>query len=207
MNNSSLSFNRKFDDEAARVSAMLPAGPRLAVIGSTHCHHQDTESICGAVGRALAGFEHLILLTGGVSGVGEWVGKSFYAARTGDGHRGVFHILPNGHSKWDYGETLIGGDNMQERRQILGRLAERYLAIEGGPGTAHEAGIALARPVLVIPVGISGGYSGELFPQLVRPEFIAAEFWRTLGDPARKPEQIAEAVTEIVRLHLRSTSE
>ena len=194
--------SREFESEASQIIAMLPAGPRLAVIGSTTCHHKDTEKICNSVGRGLAGIDGLILLTGGVSGVGEMVGKSFYSARTGAGHRGVFHILPHGHSAWDYGQTLFGGADMAERRQILGRLAERYLVIEGGPGTAHEGSIAMARSVLLVPVGRCGGYAGDVYPQLHRPLFIKPEDWQVLGDSRRTAEQVADAVTEIIRLHL-----
>lgn len=196
--------DQKFDDEARRLGAMLPSGPRLAIIGSTHCHHSGTESICRSVGRALAGIDNLMLLTGGVSGVGELVGKSFFAERRGEGHRGVFHILPKGHAAWDYGLTLFAGDNMAERRQILGRLSERYLAIEGGPGTAHEASIALTRSALVLPIGSSGGFAGELYPKLVRPDFVALDLWKSLGDRRSTAEKIAKAVVDIVRLHLRS---
>lgn len=192
-----------FDAEAARLAAQLPAGPRLVVIGSTSLWHPESEPTCTALGRLLASVDGLVLLTGGVRGAGEALGRSFHAARSaGGGIERLFHVLPHGSARWDYGETLFAGSDMRERREILGRLGEIYVVIEGGPGTAHEASVALARAALVIPVARSGGHSGDLFPQLRRPRIASEQAWRMLMETDTSPEQVADAVTEIVRSHL-----
>lgn len=198
--------SKVFDHEASELAARLPAGPRLAIIGSTAFWHADSKETCGALGHLLAGLDGLVLLTGGVAGVGEAVGRSFWAER--GGHQStaqVFHVLPRGYWRWDYGETLFAGSHMGERREILGRLAEAYVTIEGGPGTAHEASVALARSAFVIPVGRSGGYSGDLYRQVPRPFLTSDLEWRILGAAEVSPMQVAGAVTDIVRAHLKKS--
>jgi hypothetical protein len=192
-----------FDREVEELGARIPAGPRLGIIGSTALWHPESEATCIALGVALAGLDGVLLLTGGVEGIGETVGRSFHAARTQHSHDScVFHVLPRGSRQWDYGETLFAGSNMSERREILGRLADVYVEIEGGPGTAHEASVALARPVPVIPVGRSGGHAGELYLRMTRPSFAAEEAWQTLGGTDKSQEVVAQALTDIIRMYL-----
>ena len=194
-----------FDREAAAVAAQLPVANHLAIIGSTSFWHPQSQATCVAVGRLLAQVDGLVLLIGGVAGVGEIVGRSFFGARPGsDGHRGVFHVLPRGCSRWDYGETLFAGSDMGERREVLGRVADCYVVIEGGPGTEHEATVALGRSVCIIPVGRSGGYAGELFPRIPRPVFARESAWRNLACADASPQQVGESVAAIVGAHVRA---
>lgn len=95
---------------------------------------------------------------------------------------------------------------MSERREILGRLAEVYVAIEGGPGTAHEASVALARPVVMIPVGRSGGHSAVLYSRVPRPAFVSEPTWCTLASSEASPTQVAGAVADVVRAYLRGST-
>lgn len=88
---------------------------------------------------------------------------------------------------------------MAGRREILARLSMLYLAIEGGPGTVHEATVASARGATVIAVGRSGGHSAELYARMCRPAAIDGATWAVLGDAASTPEQTAEAVLRAVR--------
>ena len=196
--------NAVFDREAAQVAVQLPVGPRVTIIGSSSFWRRESEATCNALGPLLASLKSLVLLTGGVGGVGEAVGRSFYAARPeSGGHRGVFHILPRGGDRWDYGETLFAGSHMGERREILGRLSDIYVAVEGGPGTAHEASVALSRSALVVPIGRSGGYAGELYPQLAAEVVDGSrEAWRMLASDEATPGLVAEAVRKIVALRL-----
>jgi len=192
------------DRQTAEVARRLPVGPRLAVIGSTLFWHPQSEETCILLGRSLAGLDGLVLLTGGVKGVGEAVGRSFWAAcRERESAPHVFHILPRGCWMLDYGETLFAGSDMGERREILGRLAEVYVAIEGGPGTAQEASAALARSVVVIPVGRSGGHSAVLYERIPRPSFTGDLTWRILGIADVSPTQVAGAVIDVVRAYLK----
>jgi hypothetical protein len=185
--------------ETNRIANQIPPGPRLAVIGSASFHGRDSEEICLAVGARVAEIEDLVLLTGGVPGVGEAIGRTFWGVRRQASVKpNVFHILPRGSARWDYGTTLQGGSTMLERREILGRLARVYLAIEGGPGTAHEARIVQSQGGTLVPVGRTGGYSEELYGQLVCPKLELAPDWRKLGDSSAATEQVAAAVRAIV---------
>src|SRR5262249_55982329 len=147
-----------FDREAQRVGALFPGGPRVVVVGSTSFWHGESESTCMQVGRLLAEIPRLVLITGGVEGVGGATGRSFFQACRESGQEPrVYHVLPEGEEVWDYGQTLFAGQDMTERREVLARLSDLYLAIEGGPGTVHEAAVACARNAVVVPVGRSGG--------------------------------------------------
>src|SRR5262245_4608206 len=120
----------KYDREAERVTALLPDGPRVVVIGSTSFWQADSEPTCVHVGRLLATIPDLVLITGGVEGVGETVGRAFFgASRPAGAEARVYHVLPHGEDAWDYGETIFAGDDMSQRREILGRLSGLYLAI------------------------------------------------------------------------------
>ena len=129
--------SQAFDEQAANLISQLSPAPRIAVIGSTSFWHPDSEATCHLIGARLAQINPLLLLTGGVPGVGEAVGRSFFAACNSAEQR-TFHVLPAGCGPWDYGVTLFEGRNMEERREILGRMAPIYLVIEGGPGTAFH---------------------------------------------------------------------
>src|SRR4051794_297086 len=123
----------RFDQEARRLEVVLPPGPRIAVLGSTDFWHADSERTCSQIGRLLAGIPELVLLTGGVEGIGEAVGRSFYQARRDSGQvPRVYHVLPEGEEAWDYGETVFAGSDMTERREVLGRLSGVFLMMEGG---------------------------------------------------------------------------
>jgi predicted Rossmann-fold nucleotide-binding protein len=133
-----------YDHLAAQIAGELPAGPRLIVIGSAGFWHPESEPLCEQLGRHIACINDLVLITGGVGGVGTTIGKSFYRDRQQQGKSAVsvFHVLPEGARAPNYGRTFFAGQDMFERREVLGRLGSLYLAIEGGPGTAHEAQVA-----------------------------------------------------------------
>lgn len=189
-----------FEREARAVARQLPPGHWVAVIGSTAFRHRDSKRTCAEIGHRLAQLKQVVLLTGGVPGVGETVGRAFdLARRRAWGSCAVYHILPHNSSVWDYGYTLFAGADMEERRETLGRLAPLYIAVEGGPGTAHEAAVAQSRSAILIPVGRSGGCSTELYAKAARPPFASDAVWRILGDSGATPEVVADAVAEIVR--------
>ena len=174
----------------------LPPAPRIAVIGSTSFWHPDSEATCHLIGAQLAQIDRLILLTGGVPGVGEAVGRSFFAA-CGSGEQRTFHVLPAGCVPWDYGVTLFAGRNMEERREVLGRMAPIYLVIEGGPGTAHEHQVASKRGATIIPIGRTEGHAGAIYPHTAKPTAAAQSDWDALGSAG--PAEIAAAVVSIIR--------
>lgn len=197
---SSTATDGRFDREARRVEAMLPPGPRAAILGSTSFWHADSERTCARIGQLLAGVPNLVLLTGGVEGIGEAVGRSFFRARSESGREPrVYHVLPEGEESWDYGETLFAGADMPERREVLGRLSKVFLMVEGGPGAGHEADIAAAHGATVIPVGRSGGHAATLFGKMSRPPAIAPDAWAALGSNQPSPEEAATAALRAVQ--------
>jgi hypothetical protein len=191
----------RYDREARRLEALLPLGPRVAVLGSTEFWHADSERTCAETGRLLAGIPGLVLLTGGVEGIGEAVGRSFFQARRDSGQEPcVYHVLPEGEPAWDYGETFFAGADMTERREILGRLSRLFVMVEGGPRAGHEAEVASAHAAVVIPVGRSGGYAAELYGRTSRPEAIDADTWAVLGASESTPAETARAVLRVVQV-------
>jgi hypothetical protein len=199
-------LNALLEEEAVRLLAQLPAKPALVVIGSTSFHHPESASTCSMIGELLATVPRFLVVTGGMNGIGEGIGRSVFNARKQNGcEPDVFHILPRGCAGWDYGTTLFAGSNMADRREILARLSEFYLAIEGGPGTVHEGQVALRRGASVIAVGRSGGYAGEVYPTLRRPAFVSETDWDILGDPSVTPDRVAHAVYDIIISQLRKS--
>lgn len=188
----------------AQLERELPAGDRVAVIGSTRFWHDETEATCESVGANLARVERLVLLTGGVPGVPECTASAF-AGSLGDEAAllRLVHVLPEGHLPCETGRTFFVGDSMEERREMLGRLARVYIVIEGGPGTAHEAAVAAERGALVIPVGRSGGFAGDLYPRMARPAGVEEEDWRLLGDTGAYVPQVSAAILRCARAGLR----
>ena len=185
-----------FDEQAANLIAQLPPAPRIAVIGSTSFWHPDSAATCHAVGWQLAQIKSLILLTGGVAGVGEAVGRRFFEACNSDEQR-TFHVLPAGCVPWDYGVTLFAGRNMEERREVLGRMASIYLVIEGGPGTAHEHQVASQRGAAIIPIGRTEGHAGAIYPHTGKPMAATQSDWDALA--TANPTEIGSATAAIVQ--------
>lgn len=197
----------RFAAEAAVAGTQIPAGFRVAIVGSTSFWHEDSTEICTHIGGLLATLASLVLLTGGVPGAGETVGRAFDRGCRNLGRSPkVIHVLPRGCPCWDYGTTLFAGDDMGERREILGHLAELYVVVEGGSGTVHEAHVAAENGSVLVPVGRSGGHAGALFSRMVRPALAEEHIWRTLGDSEVTPPKIAASVFEIVNAYARRSA-
>ena len=193
----------RYDHEARRIRALLPHGPRVAVLGSADFWHSNSELTCCEIGRLLAGIDGLVLLTGGVEGIGEAIGRSFFQSRRDSRlEPRVYHVLPVGEDAWDYGVTLFAGSDMTERREILGRLSELFVMIEGGPRAGHEAEVASFHGAVIIPVGRSGGFAASLYGTIIRPAAVDATIWEVLGASRSTPAETAQAVFDAVRLCL-----
>jgi predicted Rossmann-fold nucleotide-binding protein len=187
------------DKKARAVEDRIGAGCKCMIIGSTDFWGEDSEQICLEIGRALASITDLVLVTGGVEGVGESVGRTFFGRRLEMNiPPRVFHVLPEGEPSWDYGETIFAGSTMHERREMLGRLRGVFVAVEGGPGTAHEAEVALRTGNIVIPVGRSGGASADLFQRLSCQKAGFEGVWARLADRQAPIESVAQVVHELV---------
>jgi uncharacterized protein (TIGR00725 family) len=190
-----------YDEIAANLLKEITPGIRLAIIGSQSFHSHTSQSICEAAGKELAKIDSLVLLTGGVAGIGETVGRSFYRARKQLGTLPqVFHILPEGSEPWDYGLTLFGGFSMSDRRAILARMASLYLAIEGGPGAEQEAYRAIALGGRIIPIGSTGGFAQKLYQSARCPPNIELQTWKALGCAETSPPEVAVAIAQILKI-------
>jgi hypothetical protein len=198
----------RYDQEARRLDALLPRSPRVAVLGSTDFWHADSERTCAEIGRLLAGIPGLVLLTGGVEGIGEAVGRSFFQARRDAAQEPrVYHVLPEGEPAWDDGETLFAGSDMTERREILGRLSGLFVMVEGGPRAGHEAEVAACHGAVVIPVGRSGGHAAALYGRMNRPPAIDAGTWAALGATGATPEETAQAAVRAAQACLEAAGQ
>jgi predicted Rossmann-fold nucleotide-binding protein len=160
-------MSSRFDEDAARLAPALPLGRRLVMVGSTSFWGEDSPELCRQIAVRLAELAVLIAITGGMPGVGETFARSFAAERRRLGlPEHLYHLLPNGLGACDTGLTLFAGIDYEERREVLGRLGEVYVVVEGGPGTEHEVRVARRRGAAVIPVARSGGHAGEVYPGL-----------------------------------------
>lgn len=192
-------MRNSLEDHATIFTQGLPDGQRVVVIGSASFWHPESQNTCISIGRELSAIEELLLITGGVEAVGETTGRSFHNSRLAMGKStGVFHILPEGFDAWDYGETFFAGQDMHERREVLARVSNIYVVVEGGPGTKHEVTMAMANGAEVIPVGRSGGYAGQLYSAMICPTNLSARVWNTLGCDDAKPEEIGKSVKSLV---------
>lgn len=190
----------RYDQHVLRLESQLPHGPRVAVLGSTDFWHSDSERTCHAIGRLLACIPGLVVLTGGVEGIGEAVGRSFFGARCALGQDPrVYHVLPDGEEAWDYGETFFAGADMTERREVLGRLSGLFLVVEGGPRAEHEVEVAVSRGAVIVPVGRSGGYAATLYGRVACPPAVDRDAWAVLGLSEATPEDVAEAVFHAIQ--------
>src|SRR4051794_13419511 len=114
----------EYEEAAAAVINLLPPMGRVAVLGSTSFWSAGSEEVCRELGRRLAEFPHLALLTGGMPGVGEVVSQSFFLARAaGSMPPNVYHVLPEGSERRYCGTTLFAGRSLSDRREILARVA------------------------------------------------------------------------------------
>lgn len=201
-----MSQNSDFRKYITGFQSNFSSPKRLAIIGSLSFSNPYTETVCEAIGRQLAVFTDLIVITGGVSGIPEAVSRNVWHHRqtVSTGGASVYHVQPRGFEAWDYGENITAGKTMEARRRILAALAPLYLLLEGGLGAEQEAGWALRQGALLIPVGFTGGAARSLFDQLnaiamKSLPFTQKQAWITLKDYLLNPEEIATAVAILVK--------
>ena len=195
-----------FDQETKRIRSLLLPGSPVAIIGSSSFHHPESRLFCQELGRALAEVPNLVLLTGGVPGVGEAVGRAFNRPFEvlGQVVAPIFHILPEGPYLWDYGHTFYTGTTMEHRREVLGRLAGCYVVIEGGPGTQHEATVAASQGALVIPVGRFGGHAALLGAGARTSHLLGESAWLALGSTDLPRQSTVDTVVTVLGAWLAS---
>ncbi|MEM8603106.1 MAG: hypothetical protein AAGF24_04650 [Cyanobacteria bacterium P01_H01_bin.121] len=179
---------------------------RLGILGSMSFANPFTETICNQLGRYLADYSDLIVLTGGVAGIPEAVSRSLWQQRQTviTGGTSVYHIQPKGFEPWDYGTNLTAGSTMEARRKILATLAPVYLLLEGGHGAQQEATWALQQGALLIPVGCTGGAAQFFFEQmqdLATQSLKGAQLdaWQQLATYTGDAETQARAIATLVQ--------
>ncbi len=186
--------------EVERLLLALPKGNRLAVVGSTSFHGDDSRGLCHRIAAAIAAIPGLIAITGGMSGVGEAFGKAFAQERQWRGSPDdLFHVLPRGFGPCASGITLFAGIDYEERREVLARLGQVYLVIEGGPATAHEITVARQRGAVIVPVARTGGYAAEVFAADCPPAPVSAADWNLLADRTVTVDTLVSTVANIVQ--------
>lgn len=177
------------------LSERLPPGVRVAVLGSTSFWSSQSRAVCEALGEQLAARSDVVLLTGGMTGVAEVVSRMFVLTR----NRlrlpsNIFHVVPVGSMSACIGPVIEAGRDLQERREVLGRLATIYVVVEGGPGTEHEVHIAQSRDALVIPVGRTGGAAARLQERCVDKRLTTGAGWPRLNSRDATAVELAQAV-------------
>jgi len=184
----------------AGILPLLPQGPRLGVIGGSALADSRSQAFCEAMGRRLASYEGMVLLTGGVSGVGEAVSAGFIEACAALGKKPVIcHILPEGLKSRSRGITLNAGTTMKERREVLGRLSSVFLAIEGAAGTTHEIRIAAGLGAVVVTVGAFGGAAAHAHRGQRCPKGVNPLDWDRIANPVLDSDTILAACERILR--------
>lgn len=190
--------SRQFDETARRIKSELPAGRPLVVIGSTSFHGPDSHQLCTAIGSALAPHTELTAVTGGMEGVQATFSRAFAKARLQSGTAiNLFHLLPSGMPACRDGVTMSAGIDFFERREILGRVGDLCLVIEGGPGTQHEATVAAAGKIPLLPLGRSGGFARTLYSQMTAPPSADTADWTLLNDHNAPLSSIVDAVVRL----------
>lgn len=188
-----------YDDEAEALRSQLTAGPRVVVIGSTSFYHADSRQLCELIAGELARSPEIVAVTGGVAGIGATFAAAFAITRA-QLHQDekLYHILPRHTGTCSTGVTLTGGDDFFERREILGRLGDVYLMVEGGPGTEHEAQVAAAHGFPVIPLARTEGASAPYFKQLFANHAATSPDWALLADATASLDATAAAAVRIL---------
>jgi hypothetical protein len=121
-------------DTALDIRRQLSTANEVAVIGSSSFWHHDSAATCRHIGKKLAELSSLAIVTGGMEGVGETVARTFFDCLPhAVAYTRVFHLLPVDFDPIDFGRTIFVGEDVAIRREVLGRVSNLYLVIEGGP--------------------------------------------------------------------------
>ncbi len=157
------------------------------MIGSTDFWHPESERTCIQIGRLLAGIPGLVLITGGVEGIGEAIGRSFFRrvpnlaegpvsiASFPSGRRNGTMVRPssrdrtwrNGVKSWDVSRVSI----LRSRGGRV-RFTKRKSSHRGKGSSSRSADLVAIRPYCILnwiahrPSTLRPGpYSGLISPQ------------------------------------------
>eukprot|EP00927_Polykrikos_kofoidii_P016245 TRINITY_DN17321_c0_g1_i1.p1 TRINITY_DN17321_c0_g1~~TRINITY_DN17321_c0_g1_i1.p1 ORF type:complete len:1699 (-),score=318.54 TRINITY_DN17321_c0_g1_i1:1384-6480(-) len=184
----------------ARLREEIGGVSRICILGGTDFRGADTEELVVAVARALVsglGGSWAAFITSGLPGV-----QKVFAEHCGDGSQ-VFNLVSHlATSGFRQGKDICVGDNIEQRREIIGLLGDVYITFEGGPGVAQEARAAFSRGAFVVPVVRTGGASAGAFDfpvgALQVPRFVERSRWEMLRDEHVPVADAAAVVAAIV---------
>lgn len=187
------------DAEAAVISKSLPSGIKLVIIGSTSFWGHDSANLCRGLAHELAQLQSLVVVTGGMDGVqAEFSHAYVQARRAATFPEHLFQLLPRGMEACSVGVTLVAGNDLWERREILGRVGDVCLIVEGGPGTEHEAQVATAHGIPLIPLARTGGCAQDLYSEIARPAVATPSDWALLNDRSASHADVIQAVRNLL---------
>lgn len=122
------------------------------VFGSTEVSNLDpkTAQICIEIGRELAKFKNINLITNGYYGTGDIVAHTFYqeiSSKQENSVESIIHIVPlkdnektsdaveknndGTFKKVSYGQTLFLGESLKERDSVIARMIDTSILIGG----------------------------------------------------------------------------
>jgi len=213
-----------FQERADEISANFSFGPRVCILGSKSFHSSIGPGLCTLLGTKLAQEEtnlgSFILVTGGnfskkSPSIQQQVAQAFHDARTAGGKPrvtpDVYHLRPASALKegqWAFGQVVIAGSTGPQRREILARVCQAYVLVEGGDGAAQEVRAVLDAGGVVIPVACTGGVANGMYcseplrmkavPDAEKWPNINLEAWQLVTDPTE--ESVERLVLAILRL-------
>eukprot|EP00438_Fugacium_kawagutii_P020903 Skav211794 [mRNA] locus=scaffold305:303170:303880:+ [translate_table: standard] len=195
------------DHALKRLKRQLPAQPIICLLGSTTFNDPNTEVRVIAIAknfreRGLRNRANIV--TGGMNGVQLTFAKHFQG-------KNLFQLLPEGQqSGFPHGQDISAGATHDERQELFGLIGDLYLSVEGGPGVAKEARLAVKNGACVIPLMSSGGASGGLFdfPKecFEKPSWAPLSAWKLLQKKEAAANEVAAAVAELMELYLDEMS-
>lgn len=176
----------------------------VAVLGSTKFKDPTNQDLVAAIARQIkekcgpgVGY-----ITGGMPGV-----QSTFAENL-DQDAPLWNLVPHGNaSNFSVGEDIEVGHSAEEEKSVLGRLADIYITVEGGPGVAHEAKDAKERGAQLVPVIRSGGASSGMFDcdfLLKQPLYVEDAEWSSLQNHDSPIEESAGAVVKVVMMCVKA---
>eukprot|EP00450_Noctiluca_scintillans_P026796 CAMPEP_0194537528 /NCGR_PEP_ID=MMETSP0253-20130528/76823_1 /TAXON_ID=2966 /ORGANISM="Noctiluca scintillans" /LENGTH=633 /DNA_ID=CAMNT_0039383559 /DNA_START=1 /DNA_END=1902 /DNA_ORIENTATION=+ len=188
---------KEWQEKVDKVRDKVDASLIICVLGGREFLNPDSKALVETLAAEMAVKmpRSVAFVTGGMPGVQET-----FAKHCGDGAR-VWNLVPDGGTSQCAGQTIQAGRDLDERKEIFGRLGDIYVTVEGGPGVAMEARAAVARRACVIPLIRTGGASNGMFnfPQeaLAKPAFMSEEQWALLSStsaPVSESSSVAVSV-------------
>jgi len=183
---------------AADVSRVLGSKVRICVLGGTKFFEAESEQIVTRLAQELGDRlgQKATFITGGMEGVQLSFARNCRGAS-------LFNLLPRGQSSnYGVGTDVEVGKDLEERKEVFGRIGHVYICVEGGPGVAQEARCAFDLGHYVVPVMRTGGASSGAcgFPPaaLERPFFAKPWQWALLQDKTATIDDTVRASAAIV---------